>query len=434
MAKKDTKLTKAAHIKRHTEGTSNELSFSVLDAAKNRADAEEGIDSKAQIPRLGGIRLFSWRPYKKNASTPTKDEALALSGSMSESTTSSSRSSGSKNPSSSAAGGVLQGGLASTASNYSSPEDEIKRRKHRRRSHRALIAVITTILLVAAIGGGGYFLYKEITAHQEQVSLLDQSLDKVNEADKVIVALDQIINEDFDESDSETMGKILEAIPDAATLLSEGEELANEALEDMRDSGDKEATEQTIDAIEARKEMLTYGAELLNFRIQAQADIAKIEEIWDMVLSADAAAREAAELVTDTTPENVNASKEKTLEAQTLFNDATYLLSELETSTLSLDTELLYGYLSKRSEAMGYAIASDDAILIQDRVTAETQNEAYNTAETEASTLAKDIPEDITQLVMDAYESAIADTEESYMETRLSASTADAFLRDYLGT
>ncbi len=40
MAKRIDKVAKAAHIKRNTEGTSNEISFSVLDAAKNSLDGE----------------------------------------------------------------------------------------------------------------------------------------------------------------------------------------------------------------------------------------------------------------------------------------------------------------------------------------------------------------------------------------------------------
>lgn len=42
MAKRIDKVAKAAHIKRNTEGTSNEISFSVLDAAKNSLDGEGG--------------------------------------------------------------------------------------------------------------------------------------------------------------------------------------------------------------------------------------------------------------------------------------------------------------------------------------------------------------------------------------------------------
>ena len=44
MARAERRITKGAHIKRNTHGTSNEISFSVLDAARNTADAENPMD------------------------------------------------------------------------------------------------------------------------------------------------------------------------------------------------------------------------------------------------------------------------------------------------------------------------------------------------------------------------------------------------------
>ena len=55
MGKREDKITRAAHIKRHTRGTSNEISFSVLDAAKN---ALEGDDDGLKH-RPGRISLFT---------------------------------------------------------------------------------------------------------------------------------------------------------------------------------------------------------------------------------------------------------------------------------------------------------------------------------------------------------------------------------------
>ena len=72
MAKRIDKVAKAAHIKRNTEGTSNEISFSVLDAAKNSLDGE-GSSSP-----FGTISLFTLPGKKKHISTPSKDEGLAL--------------------------------------------------------------------------------------------------------------------------------------------------------------------------------------------------------------------------------------------------------------------------------------------------------------------------------------------------------------------
>ncbi len=79
MDKWEDKITRAAHIKKHTRGTSNEISFSVLDAAKNALDGDAN-DKQKHAPFSGRISLFTLPGRrKKPAGTPTKERGLPLS-------------------------------------------------------------------------------------------------------------------------------------------------------------------------------------------------------------------------------------------------------------------------------------------------------------------------------------------------------------------
>ena len=79
MGKWEDKITRAAHIKKHTRGTSNEISFSVLDAAKNALDGDAN-DKQKHAPFSGRISLFTLPGRrKKPAGTPTKERGLPLS-------------------------------------------------------------------------------------------------------------------------------------------------------------------------------------------------------------------------------------------------------------------------------------------------------------------------------------------------------------------
>ncbi|WP_206214581.1 hypothetical protein [Adlercreutzia sp. ZJ242] len=74
------KIAGAAHIKHHTKGTSNEISFSVLDAAKAAKEGEaRASEPKARLPRLGSIPLFTLGRVKKPVATPVKERGLHLS-------------------------------------------------------------------------------------------------------------------------------------------------------------------------------------------------------------------------------------------------------------------------------------------------------------------------------------------------------------------
>jgi len=440
--KKKIKLGRAAHIKRHTEGTSNELSFSVLDAAKRRADAKEGTGEVSEIPNFGKIPIFalgSSKGKKKKGGNPKKDNILPLS--TGETIVSPSDASGSSSglpaPSDTLSGlgqGIGSAGGKAYNLPYSSPETEIERRKSKRRRQRFGTTLAASIVLLAVLGGGGYLLFKEVSNHQAQVSLLDQAIEKILEVDDVIVPLDEIVNSKGDNNETEKINKLLSQIPDAQEKLEKAEKLANQAVENMRDSSEKEAAEQALIATRARKEMLDAAVVLLETDIAAKNDAKKIDQAWNLLLEGDASAREAAALVLDTTNENIEASKPKSEEAQGKFNEALTVFNALTESDLEPDLQKYITYTTKRAEAMAFAIASDVALLEQKRVEAEENNNAYNAAEEEAAQIAKEFPTNIADPIVEAYVLATEESRASYEDARSRASSADAFIRDYLGT
>ena len=90
-------------------------------------------------------------------------------------------------------------------------------------------------------------------------------------------------------------------------------------------------------------------------------------------------------------------------------------------------------YVNKRIDATNEALASNAAILIQDKATAESHNDAYNRGDQEAVEMAKALPKQFSQPVVDAYASATADLVSRYDSLRSDAASNDAYLREYLG-
>ena len=97
MARHGRKITHAAHVKRSTQGTSNELSFSVLDAAREsledggRRDAGRGRPrgrtrassagrGGGALSKLGAIPLFTLGRHRKTMATPERERGLMLPG------------------------------------------------------------------------------------------------------------------------------------------------------------------------------------------------------------------------------------------------------------------------------------------------------------------------------------------------------------------
>ncbi|MVM54109.1 hypothetical protein [Gordonibacter urolithinfaciens] len=459
MGKRNDKLGRAAHIKRHTVGTSNEISFSVLDAAKNELEGDVGKDAAARPSRFGHVSLFTLPlRRKKSIATPTKERGLLLS---------SGEFASAENPTPVSALGTVDvgspksdvggpttvptGAPRKTAAAGSaapaagapapvpsklvrSPEEEIALRKARRRLHRMLAATFVVVVGLCLAGAGGWYLYQDHQRHLHQVAQLDEALDLIREADETVVALDGIVANPLDAGSLAQADSVLAKLPAALAQLEEADAAARRVSVDLRESEDKEAANQTVAATGARTALIESGRQIVEQAQRADEAARAVREAWQRVVEADALARDAAALVADTTAEHVTASKDKTNAAVVAFADAQTALEALDSAYADVDLASPLDYVAKRIEAMGYALASDDAFLAKNKEEAVAQNDAYNRADAEAATLAAGLPDDVAQLVFDAYDQATGTLFETYSTARSQAGAADAFLRDYLGT
>lgn len=440
MSRREDKVTRAAHIKKHTRGTSNEISFSVLDAAKNALDGD--ANDVPHAPRFGGISLFTLPGRrKKPAPTPTKERGLPLSTgdfvSVEDSgpvplpskpalPVAASTSSASPAPKPLAAS-------SAPAKPKRSPEEEIARRKARRKMSKIVAITVIVLITIGLLVAGGLYLYHEFQNQRSNVATLDEALNLVSRADETIKKLDAVVADPFASSAADTRSTVQANLPATEQLLQDADEKARAMSLELRGAKDKEAANQTVAAIAARRSLITQGTVLMNAAAEAQDASTRVDEAWKTVLQADDLARQAAKLITDTTVENVEASKEKTNEALAAFDSALGAFNDVQYVYQLADFSPFVEYIQKRKESLGYAVASNDALLAKDKEEATAQNNAYNIADAEAATLAKALPEDPSSVVDEAFETATAETLKAYSTARLQAGSADAFINDYLG-
>ncbi|MEG0476929.1 MAG: hypothetical protein RR572_04570 [Raoultibacter sp.] len=410
MAEKKNKAAHFLHIKRHTEGTSNEISVSVLDARKKAVDSEETKEKKPRGFATTFSGVFSPSLSIKGGKTPSQAAA-------------------DENALPAAANGASgQGGA------FVDPEQEIAQRKQRRRSRRIFSGVTGVLLCALVLGTSSYFLATEYQKQQNHQSMLNEALGEIEQADKTIVAMDELINAPLDEENVGKIKGIQESLASANALLDSAEATARRAFDGMRDSADKEAAGQALSSITARKVMIDEGSRIMQATVNAHQAALEVSSAWEDILAADASARQAAAAVSSTTTANVALSKEKTTSALDQFTTAKAKLSTAAKAYASADMRLLNEYLNKRIEAMNYALISDEAIMVQDKKTADTNNEAYNKADAQATALAQQFPADPLQPIYAAYDTNTAASFAAYNEARRAVGAADSFLRDYLGT
>lgn len=437
MGKWEDKITRAAHIKKHTRGTSNEISFSVLDAAKNALD---GDGSEKQKHGPGRIALFTLPGrHKKPAPTPTKERGLPLStGDFVSVDDGASTSKMGALPS--AARPTSQTEKSSPAplavvpaKPKRSPEEEIARRKARRRLSKWLAVAVIVVVSIGLLGAGGMYLYRDYQSQQGHVAVLDDALSLVKEADETIQQLDEVVTDPFAEGSEEQRTAIQAQLEAVERKLQDADEKARAVSLELNGAREKEAANQAVAGIAARFTLVEQGQLLMNAATEAQSAAEDVDAAWKTVLEGDDLARQAAQLVTETTPENVEASKNKTNEALAAFDEAYAAFLDVQATYPQADLTQFVDYIAKRQESLGYAIASDDAILAKSKEEATAQNNAYNIADAEAATLAKALPDDPSSIVDEAFEDATSDVAKAYSTARLQARSADAFISDYLG-
>lgn len=437
MGKWEDKITRAAHIKKHTRGTSNEISFSVLDAAKNALDGD-GNEKQKHGP--GRIALFTLPGrHKKPAPTPTKERGLPLSTGDFVSVD--------DNASTSKMGALPSAARPTSQTEKSSPaplavvpakpkrspEEEIARRKARRRLSKWLAVAVIVVVSIGLLGAGGMYLYQDYQNQQGHVAVLDDALSLVKEADETIQQLDEVVTGPFAEGSEEQRTAIQAQLEAVERKLQDADEKARAVSLELNGAREKEAANQAVAGIAARFTLVEQGQLLMNAATEAQSAAENVDAAWKTVLEGDDLARQAAQLVTETTPENVEASKNKTNEALAAFDEAYAAFLDVQATYPQADLTQFVDYIAKRQESLGYAIASDDAILAKNKEEATAQNNAYNIADAEAATLAKALPDDPSSIVDEAFEDATSDVAKAYSTARLQARSADAFISDYLG-
>lgn len=448
MGKREEKITRAAHIKKHTRGTSNEISFSVLDAAKDALDSGAN-DKKEHAPRFGRIALFTLPGRrKKPAPTPTKERGLHLSTGDFVSVDGASPASkvATVTPVSRETDQQIKNSvgfpvpaakvaptLAQPAKPKRSPEEEIARRKARRRLSKVLAISVVVVITAGLMAVGGTYLYRDYQTQRGHVAVLDDALNLVGDTDSTLIAMQEIVADPFQEGGDDTRAKIQADLGAVDEKLQQADSKARTVSLEMTNVRDKEAANQTVIAISARCTMIEQGQALMDAATEAQNAYKRIGEAWNTLLEADELARQAAQLVTNTTAENVEASKAKTNEALAAFDSALLEFQDIQTAYPLVDLTPYVDYVQKRQESLGYAIASDNAFLAKNKEEAVAQNNAYNIADAEAATLAKALPKEPASIVDEAFQSTTAEAAKAFSTARLQAGSADAFIHDYLG-
>ena len=274
----------------------------------------------------------------------------------------------------------------------------------------------------------------EVYVYQQNTQQLEQSHDALAATDELLLKLDEALQDPLGESAAAFYEQHESEVQQCLASLDEAEKNATDAAAGLRETLERTAADNLMSASSARRTMFDAGWEILEQAQGMRSAYQQMQDIWQQVLDADAQAREAAHQASSGSRDAISAGKDLEAQAKTKLEETAAELEEFAQENTEVDVFAFQAYVAKRIEALGYAIASDEALEARDTQKATENNDAYNAADEEAAGLAATLPADPGQPVLDAMEELSANAVETYEAARAQASTSDAFLRDYFGS
>lgn len=414
------KEKKFLHVKEFSQGKPNELSLNVLE--QKAANLEEQPS-----------RFKLWRSRRNESN----DSPFYASLHKQKGNNGSSHASTASHALQEKSQSTSKKNAANSTSTFLGAESqaEIKNRQRRRKRYRRFSLALVIVICLSFLGVGGYWFYQEQVKLSTSVGVLHQSCEIIAASDEVTVSIDNYFQTSFNDETVNTANNLLNELPSVREDLDSARVYAQKARNELEGSQyDKEAADHVLATIVSRETMLDCAEKRLNDDIAAKQAIDALTQAQGCIDEGNALLVQSAQVISDTTEENVAQSTEYTTAAKAQFEEARSHIEDAQNYYSSANFDDLLAYLDLKSQAAGEALASNAAILIQDKSTAKSHNDAYNQADAEATTLAEKLPSDLTQLVVDSYATNQDALIKEYENARSDAATHDAFLREYLGT
>ena len=426
------KSSHVPHIKRYTAGTSNELSFDVLDAKRDKLDAQQ------KRKRKKGFMLdFRYKPKESGGSGIASKAAAATSsagkGAHRRVASNAIASSADAKLGRTKGSSISSGPTLVSSGNPLIPVDEVIRRKKARRRRSLRNYAILAVVVVVAIGAAGWFAYNNYRAQEDFGSQFNLLVEQVAAADPALVEIDDMMDDPLGATTDEQRA-LARKRGVGVTSTSDHVKATAESLRAAAPAEqDRMAIDQIIEGAKGRVSLIGLAMETFDVVDDASSARKAAETAWDMVVDTDIAARDAISASNGATTASALEEATGSLRvAHDEFGAALQQLMGIESMSESIDLSQQKTYVEKRIEALEYALATNEALAAGDRQGAAKQNDLYEAADKESASLAEKLPQSIGDTIDAAYTDNVRKVQARYDTQRKRVVEADSLVREYI--
>ena len=359
-------LSRAVHVKSKTLGSSNEISMSVLDAAKENTIPEPSL-------------------------TPVTESSFSQN--LSESFAS-----------------------------------EVAKKKAKRRKNKIIFSSVAGLVLLLIILFIGFSVYAYVSRVNDFSASFNEVVECLAKSDEAISKTNDILEKPTSTESRRTIGEVPRDIESAQASLKDCTELVDKIKEKAVLPSEKEKAYQLQNSLEARIELLGKGEQILEHlkgAIEAidslEASKAKADEIATQE-------QRTATLVSNPTTENLNSAKTSIDSATVCVNATINSLEEAKKKCTEADLSNYSQYLTNKKEALSCQAQAIQAILDEDTTKAREYQTKYETADIQAKKYAETISY-IGDPVLSVYKDKVKELSQEYENARTQVAAADEYLR-----
>jgi hypothetical protein len=293
---------------------------------------------------------------------------------------------------------------------------------------RAWLMAAVVIALLLALGVAGYYAYSTYTARRLAVERLDKATTLVEQADAVVLEVDEIVRTPVESSIGERAKAASETVPTAQDDLEEAASLISQSLPHLAEEHIADA-EALRESAEARVEMLEHATPILGATVKAATAVPLALEGWDLIIEAQGLTDQAIKEYNKLDDASVKKSKTLTSEAQQKVEEAKKSFQAAAAAYPEADFVPFIAYADAKIAALALSIKGADALLSDQPSNANSISDQYNEAEKKLVAQAKALPPSPAEPIRIAFVAEIGEATELYNAARARATESDAQLQ-----
>ena len=399
---------KVMHIKNRTKGTSNEISFSVLNNLKENNKEKNDITNNEDKPLLwtmGDKKPSIFRPLRFIRSTSDLPEV------------------GDNN--------TAPQGLHSVSNNSSADSSLINKRRFTRHMRNGISITLISLLAIALVLLSAFVAKGCLDSLRLETSKVINLIGDLETTDEYLLRLDSAVSGGTkllaeDELD------YLENNKEIITVnLSDIKNMATSGVEKTTSRENKYLLQSIIDSTTQKAKMVDTGISVIHEKKKIGDFEMKISGFVQQIAEADAIGKEASLIISEGSPESFENAKNLDTQAKEKFVDIADEVKIEQEKHVDLDFSGFIEYLELKISAYDNAILCEEALIARNVEDARYYNGIYEELDSEAASIALNLVQYQDSIVED-FSADLAQLESEYSSYKAIASVADEHIRSYL--